>query len=793
MNAHLLPQRPELPDWAQAQQGSPPPRIEGVVDSVQGLPDGRLRVLLREVRPADAPQAPPLLGITQWAWDRGDQNTVHPVEGQRVRLSLPLRDTVGFRNEGLEDMGEFWRARKVLWRLWSKGQSGQPEWIGEGHTLAKSRTIQRQTLVEALRSRNTGQTEGAEATRITQGEAFLPALLFGDRQYLSSRTVEHMAAASLVHSLALSGQHLALAALCGALLACGAGGLFPRVYLRVPRRKLMALCSLPPALLYVWLGGAPFSLLRAFIMLVVLALLLWRNQPRTLADLLITALVAITIAQPLAVFDTGLQLSVLCVASMALALPFLRRVLYHLEQSLWPPPLPSLTQAAIPHWQQTTHTALHMFLRWFLLAAGVSLAIQLVMAPLLLLRFGQISPWFPLNLLWLPVLGLWVLPLAAMGQCLLSLGLDTLAGILLSAAAWPCDLLLQGLEMLASHGLLAFPALLRPHWTALLGWGALMLALALLPSRWKELRQKTAPAHLTPPQSAPLRGALFQATLFRLTVAACLLLCIGPLLRLHATLFAPAYLEILDVGQGQALRLVLPGGHQLLIDGGGSLSPRFDPGKALVLPRISYNAAPRLHSVINSHPDADHWRGLRHILEALPVGRFYHNGDAYPAADAATLAATPAWAQGQPLHAGMVLPLPSLTGNYQLEVLHPPAQSTFTGNNNSLILRLTYNGRGLALLPGDAELPALHYLLASGQDVSAEVLVLPHHGSRRSLLPEFYDAVAPRLALASCGRYNRFGFPSLQVQDALHKRGVRLLSTSKLGGVVVDFMAHERK
>lgn len=823
VNTELLPQRPEgVPAWAHVERGAPPHRLEGVVDSVQGLPDGRLRVLLREVRPVGVPHAEPLpqakslppaeplppaeslpgaqhaantqdvqplLHLVQWTWEQPDRI---PLEGQRVRLSLPLRDTVGFRNEGLEDLGEFWRARKVLWRLWSRGtgeKAGQPEWLGEGDALAQDRHAQRQKLTEALFALNaeTAPTPSApvadarlspppQATsgHMTQAQAFLPALLFGDRQYLTQRTVDHMAAAALVHSLALSGQHLALAALLGTLLACGVGGLFPRLYLRIPRRKLMALCSLPPALLYVWLGGAPFSLLRAFIMLAVLALLLWRNHPRTLADALITALVAITVAQPLAVFDTGLQLSVLCVASMALVLPFLSRT----ARRWWPHPLPPRSNAVFSE-QHSLHgllprlrSGISSAARALFLAGGVSLAIQWALAPLLLVRFGQVSPWFMLNIFWLPVLGLWVLPLAALGQMLLAVGLGSAAQAVLAAAAWPCAPLLQGLEHLSRLGWLDFPALLRPHWTALLGWAVLVAALALVPGRWQALRQGTS---------------TFRPVIARLTVAACLLLAVGPLLRVYAALFSPPRLEMLDVGQGQALRLSLPGGQQLLIDGGGGLSPRFDPGEAIVLPRLTSNAPPRLHSVINSHPDADHWRGLRHILRFLSVQHFFHNGDAYSAEDAALLAQSRAWTQGQALHAGMVITLPSPAGDLCLEVLHPPVNSRFTDNNNSLVLRLTHKGRGLALLTGDAEIPALRHLLASGQDLSADVLILPHHGSRRSLLPEFYDAVAPKLALASCGRHNRFGFPNQQVQDALQERGIPLRTTSAEGGMTIEF------
>ena len=101
------------------------------------------------------------------------------------------------------------------------------------------------------------------------------------------------------------------------------------------------------------------------------------------------------------------------------------------------------------------------------------------------------------------------------------------------------------------------------------------------------------------------------------------------------------------------------------------------------------------------------------------------------------------------------------------------------------MLRLTRHGHGLLLLPGDAEKPALRELLASGQDLRAEVLVAPHHGSAGSFLPAFYEAVQPREVLVSCGFMNRFRYPARKLREWLAERRIPLRRTDEDGQLTV--------
>ena len=745
-------------------------RVCGEVADVQSLPDNRLRVLLRQVRPADGAGAPVEDNVA-WTWD---QPLFRPLAGQRVCLSRSLRPVHGFANEeptyelAAAGSGQpsprgfelWWRARGVAWTLWSRGDAGNPELAATEVSLPVLwRERCRQAFLTALLPEGKAQ--------MSQARALLPALIFGEREFIASPVFKQVAAASLAHSLALSGQHLAIAGLLGVLVVQLAGLSHPACYLRRPFRVWGLLCSLPFALVYLWIGNAPPSLVRAACMLLLgcLALCFRRGQenaalwaalaPRSGWDALCLALLCITLAAPLSVYDTGLQLSVLCVAALCALPPLLSRIM--------PPPAGEQRRTWRGRIRSAMRGALHIFV--------VSLALQLALLPLNVLLFSSPGHWFWLNVLWLPVLGLAVMPLAFFGLFCAVCQWRAAAETALTLAAWPCELLLQGLQKLADAGLLDSPALLRPHWTALLAVPLLFLVSVAAVGR----------DHLP--------GAVR-----RLAVAALLLLCAGPLLRLHeqflAAHFQEVRLDVIDVGQGQALLIDLPDGKRWLIDGGGSLSSRFDPGAALVLPLLGDNRKPELAAVVASHPDLDHAGGLPALLEAVSPPLLLHNGrEGRGSFGERWRWARQPWesaGRARVLSAGDMLPLGDPRFGLRLEVLWPPGDAEgLSANDASLILRLTRHGHGLALLPGDAEKPALRALVRSGRDISADVLVLPHHGAAGSFLAALYRAVRLRLVLASCGFGNRYGYPARRVRTWFAEQGIPVLDTARWGRLQV--------
>jgi len=104
-------------------------------------------------------------------------------------------------------------------------------------------------------------------------------------------------------------------------------------------------------------------------------------------------------------------------------------------------------------------------------------------------------------------------------------------------------------------------------------------------------------------------------------------------------------------------------------------------------------------------------------------------------------------------------------------------------NNGSLVLRATTRS-GRMLLTGDVELAAQADLLDSHVDLRADILKVPHHGSRYTA-PEFLDAVRPRVALISVGAGNRYGHPSIGTINYLSREGARVLRTDQDGDSAV--------
>ncbi|GAA4939804.1 competence protein ComEC [Actinomycetospora succinea] len=282
-----------------------------------------------------------------------------------------------------------------------------------------------------------------------------------------------------------------------------------------------------------------------------------------------------------------------------------------------------------------------------------------------------------------------------------------------------------------------------------------------------------------------LVGAALRWRRLRAVVAAIL---VGALLVLVPTRVAPPgwpparwTLVACDVGQGDGLVLATgEPGRAVLVDVG--------PDAGAIDGCLARLGVRSLALVVLTHLHADHVGGLAGALAGRSVGGVAL-GPAREPADTLGQVVRRAAAVRAPLVGlarGTVLRWPGLV----LEVLgpvHPAAHvdgdDGSAVNDTSVVLR-AHTPVGRVLLPGDAELSSQSSLLGSGSDLHAEILKVPHHGSRSSL-PTFLTAARASLALVSVGRGNTYGHPNPRVVDLLARTGALVRRTDESGDLAV--------
>ncbi|MGD9642115.1 MAG: ComEC/Rec2 family competence protein [Elusimicrobiales bacterium] len=220
----------------------------------------------------------------------------------------------------------------------------------------------------------------------------------------------------------------------------------------------------------------------------------------------------------------------------------------------------------------------------------------------------------------------------------------------------------------------------------------------------------------------------------------------------------------LNVGQGDAIYMELPGGRNALIDGGPSRAADGNLAKFLTAKKVS-----KIDHVVLTHPHSDHYNGLQYVFSNITVENFYDTRlDNTGATGDNTLRD-----QVRELGVNTVYPAPGdrldwSAPGVDIKVFNscPTASASKTSkviNNCSILFKLTYNGSSM-LFTGDTEGETEEHLAAKyGDELRADVLKVGHHGSKYSSTNAFLKAVKPSRAYIEVGK-NNYGHPT---QDAL--------------------------
>jgi len=245
----------------------------------------------------------------------------------------------------------------------------------------------------------------------------------------------------------------------------------------------------------------------------------------------------------------------------------------------------------------------------------------------------------------------------------------------------------------------------------------------------------------------------------------------------------PRFLEVIffDVGQGDAIFVVTPQRHQILIDGG--------PG-SVILEKLGREMPfwdRTIDLIILTHPNYDHLTGLIEVLRRYRVKNILCTG---------AVKDTAVFREWQKLlsegdaeifiaQAGQRILWESDSNNF-IKILYPferlEGQVFGDANSTSIVARLIF-GQNSLLFTGDIYQSAERKLIRRGTEINSDILKVAHHGSRTSSAEEFIKKVSPEIAVIQVGRNNRYGHPHPEILERLARYDILILRTDQYGDI----------
>jgi len=238
-----------------------------------------------------------------------------------------------------------------------------------------------------------------------------------------------------------------------------------------------------------------------------------------------------------------------------------------------------------------------------------------------------------------------------------------------------------------------------------------------------------------------------------------------------------AQISFLDVGEGDAALINLPGSTQILIDGGRQ-------GRVLAalsekMPRHDE----KIEYVIETHPDADHIGGLIDVFKSYDIGEVIKTEKQSNSQTFANL---------EDLIESKKIPSKTAYRGDNLyfkgataKVLSPERNEigSVSSNNSSIVLRFVYQD-SCAIFTGDAEIEAQKKISSeyNNDDLKCGLLKIAHHGSAGAYDEAFTQKVNPKFAVISVGE-NGYGHPSSDVITNLKNLNILLFRTDEKGTV----------
>lgn len=558
-----------------------------------------------------------------------------------------------------------------------------------------------------------------------QSDALLLGLLTGDRSGISKETIQLYQYMGISHLLAISGPHVLILAtmLTWCLMAflhfLMRRGFLTSLYIYIPKQRLYLPIFISIVSFYVAFTGFEIPALRTWVIATVCAISLWLRFKISAFSLLLFAACIVLVLDCFAILSAAFWLSFGASAILLLIYQQISKQKVDGYLSVW-----DRCKILIDLlWQS----------QW---------RIFIALMPIVLWQFKAVSLIAPLiNLIAIPFLSLIIVPL------------DIVAAVI-----WQ-----------------VIPFLGNAIWS-------LTALLILIFNYFLYLLEDLAKWLYLP-------SSLTQLQLFCLAIVLIILsLPYGLIHRIWAAFFilpivlesqsAVLKMDVLDVGQGQAV-FVRTAHHQILVDtGGGSWQKgQLSMGDRVLVPFLRHQGVRELDELLLTHLDLDHRGGAPAVMDHIKVKQVRSNE--YDAEKLELDSKTPflQCQQGQSWQWDEV----------QFEILWPTVNTKLESTNESscvLIITAPMQNQQLKiLLMGDTGWQAEYQILQQYPDLKSDILVLGHHGSKYSSAYDFIKQIDPDVAISSAGIDNRYGHPTPEAIARLNDLQIPHLSTIKTGRI----------
>ena len=230
----------------------------------------------------------------------------------------------------------------------------------------------------------------------------------------------------------------------------------------------------------------------------------------------------------------------------------------------------------------------------------------------------------------------------------------------------------------------------------------------------------------------------------------------------------------------------------MLVDGGGLYDDRFDTGKNVIAPFLWSSKIRRIDTLVLTHPDPDHLKGLNFIASEFSIGQFWDNGSQTESESYLQLKRILNEKKIKTHSLNEETPPQTING-VEISVLNPPVrrvtqkrtQNPRDLNNASLVMKLRFKNVSV-LLTGDIGKEAEERMLRRDYPLRSDILKIPHHGSSTSSSTPFLERVRPTYAILSVGERNIGRLPHPEVLKRYQQLGATLYRTDVQGAITVN-------